>query len=215
MRSRIRIRIEVTNWIRIRIEVRSWIRIRIKVKIQKFFRGSRAVEGRGRSQKWGFGGYKWSPGGFVNEEQDPDSHLSDADPAESLTWAWVSPASWGRSAGCRWSRVPVAPPPARPSTRAPGSRRSRWTQPFLYCSQTEKSGHFAFRKIERKKKIKIDCQLYVDFKPAMLQDQWMLSVSRFRVRIDLDLMDPDWKLTINNKYKTDFQPFKIAFVPPT
>jgi hypothetical protein len=66
--------------IQIRISVKSWIRIRIELKIQKSFRGSRVVEGRGRSQKWRPGGYKWSPGGFVNEEQDPDLHLSDADP---------------------------------------------------------------------------------------------------------------------------------------
>ncbi len=66
---------------RICIEVRSWIQIRIKVKIQKRFR---AVGGRGRSQ-WMPGGYKWSPGGFVNEEQDPDSHLSDYYPVEMLT----------------------------------------------------------------------------------------------------------------------------------
>jgi hypothetical protein len=56
MRSRIQIRIEVTSWI--------WIRI--KVKIYKLFRGSRAVEGRGRSQ-WRPGGSKWSPGGSVDQ----------------------------------------------------------------------------------------------------------------------------------------------------
>jgi hypothetical protein len=72
--------------IRIRIEVKNWIRIRIKVKIQKLFRGSKAVEDRGRPQMeaWGFKMEPWrvcrpvvADCHHFDEKQDPDPHSSE------------------------------------------------------------------------------------------------------------------------------------------